>query len=356
MLRMIKSMENKYLIPALDLVEDVFTAWDGPEEAKTVRALVEEIRAKKYYLPELELIMVDEADRILGYAMFSRFHIEGKYENELLILTPVAVRTEYQRQHISKELIEYGFEKAAALGFKAVLVEGNPKNYNPRGFVTSADYRIVAGPSMHLPHPSCLMVKELEAGALEYISGTVDYSFYDALREDHQYTDHMKRCYDLAVRAGKKGFDTFGALLVHNGEVLEDAENTADWKKGIFGHAEFNLVHKCANRYSDTVLKESTLFTSCAPCERCLCAIASLGIENVVFGVSYEAFSKLTPGDAVPLDREALLRKLGIRMKLTGPVLEEEGMHVFEWWGGEHRPLEELIAEMAEVKTKAAQK
>ena len=160
----------------------------------------------------------------------------------------------------------------------------------------------------------------------------------------------MKRCYELAVHAGKKGFDTFGAVLVHDGEIIEEAENTADWEKGIFGHAEFNLVHKCANRYSDMVLKESTLYTSCAPCERCLCAIASLGVENVVFGVSYEAFSQLTPGDVVPVDRESLLRKLGIQMKLTGPVLEDEGMHVFEWWGGEYRPLEELIAEMAEIK------
>jgi hypothetical protein len=25
-------------------------------------------------------------------------------------------------------------------------------------------------------------------------------------------------------------------------------------------------------------------------------------------------------------------------------------MHVFEWWGGEYRPLDELIAEMDEVK------
>ena len=53
---------------------------------------------------------------------------------------------------------------------------------------------------------------------------------------------YMKRCYGLAVSAGKKGFDTFGALLVHDGEILEEAENTADWKKGIFGHAEFNLA------------------------------------------------------------------------------------------------------------------
>ena len=165
---------------------------------------------------------------------------------------------------------------------------------------------------------------------------------------------YMRRCYVLAIQAGKKGFDTFGTLLVHEGKVLEEAENTADWKRGIFGHAEFNLVHKCANRYPDAVLKESTLYTSCAPCERCLCAIASLGVENVVFGVSYEKFSRLTPRDAVPLDREGLLKKLGIRIKLTGPVLEEEGMHVFEWWGGEYRPLEELIAEMAEVRARAA--
>ena len=184
MQRIIKSMEEKYLQPALELVEEVFTAWDSPEEGKTVRNLVEEIRARKYYLPELELVMVDERDRILGYAMFSRFHIEGRYEDELLILTPVAVRTEYQRQHISRDLIEYGFEKAAGLGFTAVLVEGNPKNYNPRGFVTSADHGIVAGPDIHLPHVSCLMIRELAAGALEHIHGTVDYSFYDTLQEE----------------------------------------------------------------------------------------------------------------------------------------------------------------------------
>ena len=182
--RIIRQMEEKYLQPSLDLVEDVFAKWDSPEEGKTVRRLVEEIRAKKYYLPEMELIMVDGDDQILGYAMFSRFHIEGRYEDELLILTPVAVRTEYQRQHISKDLIEYGFEKARKLGYKAVLVEGNPKNYNPRGFVTSADHGITAGPGIHLPHVACLMVRELADGALEHIHGTVDYSFYDTLHEE----------------------------------------------------------------------------------------------------------------------------------------------------------------------------
>ena len=41
-----------------------------------------------------------------------------------------------------------------------------------------------------------------------------------------------------------------------------------------------------------------------------------------------------------------------LRSGLKGKRHEEKGsdMHVFEWWGGEYRPLEELIAEMAEVK------
>ncbi len=181
--RIIKSMENKYLLPSLELVQEVFTEWDSPEEGKMVRQLVEEIRAKKYYMPELELVMVNEYDEIIGYAMFSRFHIEGKYENELLMLTPVAVKTQLQRQHISKDILEYGFEVGKKLGFKAILVEGNPRNYTSRGFQSSYKFGIEAGENIDLPHADCLMVKELEKGALDKMSGLVDYSFYDTLHE-----------------------------------------------------------------------------------------------------------------------------------------------------------------------------
>ena len=180
--RIIKSMEEKYLTSSLELVQDVFTKHSDEEEGKLVRRLVEEIRSKKYYVPELEIIMVNENDEPIGYAMFSRFHIEGKYEDELLLLTPVAVKTELQRQHISKDLIEYGFEKAKGMGYKVVLVEGNPQNYNSRGFVTSVDYGIFAAPNVGLPAPECLMVKELVDGALEEMTGSIEYSFYERLR------------------------------------------------------------------------------------------------------------------------------------------------------------------------------
>ena len=180
-MRIIKSMEEKYLVPVLELVETVFTAHSDAEEGKLVRRLVEEIRSKRFYLPELELIMVDGDDALMGYVMFSRFHLGGKYEDELLLLSPVAVKTELQRLHISKELIEYGFEKAKELGFKAVIVEGNPMNYRNRGFVTSADHGITAHESVGLPAAECLMVKELVPGGLEGIRGQVCYSDYECL-------------------------------------------------------------------------------------------------------------------------------------------------------------------------------
>ena len=182
-MRIIKDMEEKYLVPAAQLVQTVFTESECEENGKLVRSLVEEIRSKRFYDPRLELIMVEsDTDEVIGYVNFARFHLSGKYEDRLLLLSPVAVKTELQRQHISKALIEFGFVKAAALGYKAVIVEGNPMNYRSRGFQTSAQFGITAHESVGLPAPECLMARELVPGGLEGIHGQVCYSDYECLR------------------------------------------------------------------------------------------------------------------------------------------------------------------------------
>ena len=163
---------------------------------------------------------------------------------------------------------------------------------------------------------------------------------------------YIKRCYELAISAGKKGYDTFGAILVNGDEIIAEAENTADYEKGLFGHAEFNLVHQCANQFADNIFENAVFYTSCAPCVRCLMAIASLGIKTIVYGVSYQSFQKLLPFEKDIPDYEKLLSQMNVSIKMIGPVLEDEGMHTFEYWGGEYRPLEELIREMDEIKNK----
>jgi len=163
---------------------------------------------------------------------------------------------------------------------------------------------------------------------------------------------YMRRCYELAINAGKKGYDTFGAVLVSEDKIIAEAENTSDYERGIFGHAEFNLVHECANKFSDRIFEDAIFYTSCAPCIRCLMAIASMGIKTIVFGVSYKSFQQLLPFEEDIPNYEELLSKMNVSMKMIGPILENEGMHTFEYWGGEYRPLEELIGEMDEIKGK----
>ena len=167
----------------------------------------------------------------------------------------------------------------------------------------------------------------------------------------NRHEKYIKKCHQLAINSGKNGHDAFGALIVYENEILEIAQNTADYENGIFGHAEFNVVHKCANKYSDEVLANSIFYTSCAPCTRCMLAILSLGISNIVYSVSYFSFARLLPFYSKTPNYQEIIKKMDIDLKMTGPILEEEGMRVFEYWGGKYRPLDDLLAE-AEAQRK----
>ena len=124
---------------------------------------MEEIRAKRWYLPELELIMVDETDEVIGYVNFARFHLGGKYEDELLLLSPVAVKTELQRQHISRELIEHGFLKARELGMWDVS-EGLDQAFAD---VESYLGKCRFSDCKHEREPGCAIRAAIEAGQLD---------------------------------------------------------------------------------------------------------------------------------------------------------------------------------------------
>ena len=182
MQRIIRPVQQDELKKSLDFVEKVFTHSESAEDGKIVRNLLAEIRSKKYYEPQLDLVMVNEQNEIVGQAIFARFHLDGKYEHEMLVLNIVSVKTELQRQHISKDLIEFGLARAKELGYKFCMVEGNPQNYRSRGFVTSAPYGITAHESVGLPAPECLMVQELVEGGLKGVSGQLCYHFYETLR------------------------------------------------------------------------------------------------------------------------------------------------------------------------------
>ena len=158
------------------------------------------------------------------------------------------------------------------------------------------------------------------------------------------------RSIEVAIESGKKGHNTFGAVLVHDGKILEEGESTAANPIGAFGHAEFNLVHNCVGKYSDEVLSESVVYASTLPCVRCLMAIASLGVKKIYYSVPYEKFSLIQPFKTTKLDYTGVLKQLGVEMEMIGPILEEEGFKVYSYRYGKYQPLEEILEESARLR------
>jgi len=82
----------------------------------------------------------------------------------------------------------------------------------------------------------------------------------------------------------------------------------------------------------------------CPPCPRCAFSILAIDIKRIVMSVSYEGFAQLIPGKFDMLSIEDIVSRLDLKdVEILGPILEEEGLRAFEYWGGEHRPLEELL-------------
>ena len=93
--------------------------------------LVDALRPLAGYLPELALVAEDEGE-IVGYVMFS--YAELAEGGRVLMLSPLGVRPDRQRQGIGSALVEEGLRRARERGEPVVIVEGDPRYYSRFGF------------------------------------------------------------------------------------------------------------------------------------------------------------------------------------------------------------------------------
>ena len=70
---------------------------------------------------------------------------------------------------------------ATVMGFKGIIVEGDPNYYHRFGFKISTEFGIYPSSKNLPPSPENLMALELSKGSLKDISGEVNYSIYKAL-------------------------------------------------------------------------------------------------------------------------------------------------------------------------------
>ena len=115
-------------------VEKITVVHDIAFAAQGEGALVCLIRQSEAFIPELSLV-AELNWRVVGHALFSKVQLtDGGLDQNSLSLAPVAVLPEFQSKTIGTQLIRKGIQKAALLGFKSILVLGDPKFYPRFGF------------------------------------------------------------------------------------------------------------------------------------------------------------------------------------------------------------------------------
>lgn len=144
-------------------------AFGQPNEGK----LVENLRKNPNFIPGLSLVAeIDE--KIVGYILFFPIKIKsisGK-QKHTASLAPMAVIPEFQRQGIGRQLIKRGLEACMETGYDSVVVLGHPEYYPKFGFKQAWTWRIKD--PFGAPE-EVYMAIELKKGALEGISGIVEY-------------------------------------------------------------------------------------------------------------------------------------------------------------------------------------
>jgi putative acetyltransferase len=95
----------------------------------SVVTLVEALRASPGYLPGLALVADEDGD-VVGHVMFTESGLEGS-DTTILILSPLAVCPDRQRQGVGSALVREGLRRADG---PLVIVEGDPRYYSRFGF------------------------------------------------------------------------------------------------------------------------------------------------------------------------------------------------------------------------------
>ena len=153
-----------------ELVRESF--WNVYRPGCSEHYVIHLLRHDPAFVGELDLVM-EQKGRLMGQNMFMRTVINADDGRDIDVLTmgPICIAPDLKRRGYGKKLLDYSLEKATALGFGAVLFEGNIGFYGRSGF----DYASRFGIRYHdLPEDadaSFFLGRELIPGYLEGVTG-----------------------------------------------------------------------------------------------------------------------------------------------------------------------------------------
>lgn len=127
--------------------------------------LVHIMRGHEDFIPELDFVL-ELGGKVIGNIMYTKAELtdEEGSKKEIVTFGPVSILPEYQRKGYGKMLIEHSLNRAAELGYEAVVIFGSPSNYVSSGFKCCKKYNVCVEKGKY---PAAMLVKELKPGTLD---------------------------------------------------------------------------------------------------------------------------------------------------------------------------------------------
>ena len=153
-----------------NLVRESF--WNVYRPGCSEHFVIHVLRDDPAFVKELDFVM-EKDGTLIGQNMFMRTVINADDGRDVEVLTmgPICITPALKRRGYGKKLLDYSLDKAAELGFGAVLFEGNIDFYGKSGF----DYARKFGIRYHdLPEgadDSFFLCRELIPGYLDDVTG-----------------------------------------------------------------------------------------------------------------------------------------------------------------------------------------
>lgn len=128
-----------------------------------------QLRESSSYVEDLDFIALKEGE-IIGHIITTKAQVRSQQNKvyELLCVGPVSVSPSIQNKGIGSKLINHSIAEARKMGFKAMILFGDPAYYNRFGFVNANQYEITTREGNNFDQ---FMALELQEHALDNVKG-----------------------------------------------------------------------------------------------------------------------------------------------------------------------------------------
>ncbi len=150
--------------------ELVTTSFGDP----VVGTLVDSLRASGAWIDGLSFVAETEG-RLVGHILFTRSLLDAeKRLVDVLVLSPLGVRPDYQRRGIGSALVRFGLEQVRDRPEPLVFLEGSPAFYPRFGFEPGGEHGF-RKPSLRIPDAAFQVVTQPSYDG-SWMTGTLVYA------------------------------------------------------------------------------------------------------------------------------------------------------------------------------------